>query len=426
MREIRDPVHVFIRFEPDECAIVDSSPYQRLRHIHQLALTCLVYPGATHRRFEHCLGVMEVATRIYDVVTKPSNIRHQSVRDLVPETDFDRAYWRRVVRAAALCHDLGHLPFSHAAEHELLPAGMDHEQLSLAFIQGDQMRAVWDALHVDALDVARIALGKKTLPSVAFSEWQEIVAEIITGDIFGADRIDYLLRDSHHIGVAYGRFDHHRLIDTIRILPMQGDSSEDYVLGIERGGLESAEALLWARYQMFSQVYFHKTRRIYDHHLVEFLQAWLPGGRFDPAPDALLRVTDVEVTAALRHAAIAVGSPGHVPACRIIERGHFREVYAPTSGDRKSHLDPAAAVYEALQGQFGVDAVWRDLIPSRRAAGYDFPVYPGGGRMDSSLQVSPTLANAPTPIVDRVYADPTKRDEIRSWIDHNLDRLLQP
>src|SRR5262245_41038479 len=100
--EIRDPIHVFIRLDTDERRVVDSDPYQRLRHIHQLAMTNLVYPGATHRRFEHCLGVMEVATRIYEVVTDSRNIvSNESVREIVPEKGLVD-YWRRVLRMAAL------------------------------------------------------------------------------------------------------------------------------------------------------------------------------------------------------------------------------------------------------------------------------------------------------------------------------------
>src|SRR5271154_4868577 len=114
LHEIRDPIHNFIRIETEERKILDSRPFQRLRHIHQLALTYLVYPGATHRRFEHSLGVMELATRIYDVVTNPHNVT-DAVKEQLPELadDTKRSYWRRVLRIAALCHDAGHLPFSH-------------------------------------------------------------------------------------------------------------------------------------------------------------------------------------------------------------------------------------------------------------------------------------------------------------------------
>src|SRR5438067_8490151 len=115
LHEIRDPVHTFIRVDTDERMVVDSPPVQRLRHIHQLALTYLVYPGATHKRFEHSLGVMELAGRVFDVLADRAT---DQIRDLLkPLSNEDELrYWRRVVRMAALCHDVGHLPFSHAAD----------------------------------------------------------------------------------------------------------------------------------------------------------------------------------------------------------------------------------------------------------------------------------------------------------------------
>src|SRR5438309_1075801 len=106
MGEIRDPIHVFVRFRPDEEKIIGSRAFQRLRYVHQLALTYLIYPGATHRRFEHCLGVMEVASRIYEVVTNPQNIYHDAVREFVPRGKDDirgHEYWGQVLRCAALC-----------------------------------------------------------------------------------------------------------------------------------------------------------------------------------------------------------------------------------------------------------------------------------------------------------------------------------
>lgn len=128
VHEIRDPIHTFVRLDSAERQVLDSRPFQRLRHIHQLALTCLVYPGATHKRFEHSLGVMELASRVFDTVTSSVNVTDR-VRDRLRQLDNrdELAYWRRVLRMAALCHDLGHLPFSHAAEQYLLPDGWDHE-----------------------------------------------------------------------------------------------------------------------------------------------------------------------------------------------------------------------------------------------------------------------------------------------------------
>ena len=143
--EFRDPIHAFITVRGDERKIIDSRPFQRLRNIHQLALTYLVYPGATHKRFEHSLGVMELATRIFDRVTKPENILHDEVRQVIPDGDALR-YWRSVLRAAALCHDIGHLPFSHAAEDELLPDGYDHERLTADLITNSELAEVWPDL----------------------------------------------------------------------------------------------------------------------------------------------------------------------------------------------------------------------------------------------------------------------------------------
>ena len=117
IHEIRDPIHVFVRLDSHEREVLNSRPFQRLRHIHQLALTYLVYPGATHKRFEHSLGVMELASRVFDIVAKPDNVTDQIRNLLGPLNQPDELrYWRRVVRMAALCHDIGHLPFSHAAE----------------------------------------------------------------------------------------------------------------------------------------------------------------------------------------------------------------------------------------------------------------------------------------------------------------------
>ena len=280
--EIRDPIHDFVRLDSDERRVLDSRPVQRLRHIHQLAMSYLVYPGATHKRFEHSLGVMELAGRVFDAVTADRNI-HSSVREVVPEIALadSRSYWRKVLRMAALCHDIGHFPFSHAAEKELLPDGWDHERFTAELIQSDALGEIWQSMTppLMPIHVAKIAVGPERMKGVEFSNWEALLFEIISGDALGVDRMDYLLRDSHHAGVAYDKFDHHRLVDTMRILP-DSQQADEPALGVESGGIHSAEALLLARYFMFMQVYYHRVRVAYDFHLQQFLRAWLPGGRF--------------------------------------------------------------------------------------------------------------------------------------------------
>ena len=145
---IRDPIHNFIRLDSDERRVLNSRPVQRMRHIHQLAMSYLVYPGTTHRRFEHSLGVMELAGRVFDVVTATHNV-HPTVREVVPEiaTADSLGYWRKVLRMAALCHDIGHLPFSHAAEKELLPEGWNHERITTELILGDELAGIWQSMR---------------------------------------------------------------------------------------------------------------------------------------------------------------------------------------------------------------------------------------------------------------------------------------
>lgn len=245
IHEIRDPIHSFIRMDVDERKIIDSRPFQRLRHIHQLAMTYLVYPGATHKRFEHSLGVMELASQIYDSITQSHKIDSKVV-EFLPELNSEdkKRYWRKVLRAAAICHDLGHLPFSHAAE-ELLRGKWDHELLTVEIIRAEEMQQIFASMTppIRTEDVVKLAVGPKKLPDIIFSNWELILAEIIIGDVFGADRMDYLLRDSHHTGVAYGLFDHHRLIDTLRILPFEIEDLAAPVLGIEEGGIQDFPVL---------------------------------------------------------------------------------------------------------------------------------------------------------------------------------------
>lgn len=432
IHEIRDPIHVFVRVDADEREVLDSRPFQRLRHIHQLALTYLVYPGATHRRFEHSLGVMELAGRLFDVVTHPDNLTDQ-IKALLPEIgrpDQVR-YWRRVLRMAALCHDMGHLPFSHAAETELLPDGWDHERLTREIILDTEMKLIWDNMTppLRSEDLVKLAIGPKKAPDLAFSDWEAILAEIIVGDAFGVDRMDYLLRDSYHAGVVYGRFDHYRLIDTMRILPPPTSESEDAsiepALGIAEGGIQSAEALLLARYLMYSQVYFHAIRRIYDIHLKDFLCQWLPDGKFPTAVADHLAITDNEVTASLLSAAHDSSQAGHDPARRIVYHDHFKVLYSRHPDDSLVNPDAGHSVLKAAQEEFGAEHFRHDRYP-QKGGSPDFPVLTRDGRIVSSLQMSETLRRLPLISIDYVFVNPVLRRNAQQWLDANRATIIQP
>jgi uncharacterized protein len=432
LHEIRDPIHVFVRIDDEERRVVDSRPFQRLRHVHQLGLSFLVYPGATHRRFEHSLGVMELAGRVFDVVTHLDAVTDQ-LREQLPEISQQKAlaYWRQALRMAALCHDLGHLPFSHAAE-DLLPSEWSHERLSRAIIECDEMRRIWESITppLRAVDIVKLALGKRKAKDLSFSVWETILSEIIVGDAFGVDRIDYLLRDSHHMGVAYGRFDHFRLIDTLRILPFRsgGDDANtaEPALGIQDGGLQSAEALALARYFMYTQVYYHQIRRIYDIHLRDFLVEWLPAGKFSTELERHLNTTDNEVTVAMREAAGDSAKKGHAAATRIFGpgRGHFRLLYERHPDDVKKNAEAGSSVFEAARDKFGADHVRHDPRTTKNSA-VEFPVQTKDGRIVSSLAKSETLNQVPVAAFDFVFVSPEKRSEAKAWLDKNLDKVIE-
>jgi HD superfamily phosphohydrolase len=432
VHEIRDPIHVFVRLDTDERRVLDSRPFQRLRHIHQLALSYLVYPAATHKRFEHSLGVMELAGRVFDVVTHRDAVSEE-VRRAVPEiaNDDKLRYWRRVLRMAALCHDTGHLPFSHAAEKELLPSGWTHERLTREIILSEEMRAIWGDITppLRPEDVVKLALGPREAPDLKHSVWEAILAEILVGDSFGVDRMDYLLRDSHHTGVAYGKFDHFRLIDTLRILPAPRTGEEktplEPALGVEEGGMHSAEALLLARYFMFSQVYFHAHRRMYDILLKDFLTAFLGGEKYPTDLEKHLRLTDNEVNAALMEAARDPTKPGHEAARRIVEHKHFKVLYERNPNDVSKNPEAGRTVFEEAVKVFGAENLRHDRH-AKAGDIRDFPVLMKDGRIVSAIALSEVLRNLPVLSLDFVFVVPEKWREAEAWLEANRAGLIQP
>jgi HD superfamily phosphohydrolase len=278
--EIRCPIHGFITLNSWEKEIISHPTFQRLRRIRQLAWTDQVYPGAMHTRFEHSLGVMHTATLLY------SAIRNTSANVLQDELGYKSEGLNRdlqLVRLAALLHDVGHAPFSHASE-DLFPIEngkkYKHEHYSAAIVRTELKNVIEDhPLNVTnygfkAEDVAALLDGSTTAKQRLF--WRDL----IDGQM-DADRMDYLLRDSFHAGVQYGKYDLNRVVNTVRAIP--GTRGRASRLGISEGGWHAAEGLVLARYFMFTQVYFHKTRVAFDIHLRGALKELLPNKMF-PLP----------------------------------------------------------------------------------------------------------------------------------------------
>jgi uncharacterized protein len=199
--EVRDPIHGFVRFDDWEREIVNHPVFQRLRRIRQLGWTDMVYPGATHNRFEHSLGVMHVATRMFEAIAAKS-------RDILSRAAaFDEAGLRRdrvLVRLTALLHDVGHPVFSHTAE-ALMPIdssngqAFKHEAYSAAVVcqllrEVIEEHPFNDNYKIRAQDIADLLVGNPRAGRTLL--WRDL----ITGQL-DADRADYLLRDAHHAGV---------------------------------------------------------------------------------------------------------------------------------------------------------------------------------------------------------------------------------
>ena len=378
---------------------------------------------------------MELAARVYDIVTNPMNVTDEICSRLEPLTnDRQKNYWRCVLRMAALCHDVGHLPFSHAAEKELLPECWDHERITREIIISDEMKSIWCEVTppLRALDIVKLAVGPNKARDLQFTDWEIVLSEIIVGDAFGVDRMDYLLRDSYHVGVAYGRFDHYRLIDTLRILampddqmgPSAGSGGGAPALGVEEGGLESAEALLLARYFMYSQVYFHPVRRIYDIHLMDFLKEWLSKGVFSTKIRDHFNMTDNEVTAALLKAAFDDDQSGHLHAGRVVRREHFKAIYQRSAEDVQINPDSGSAVFQGLCDELGPDHFRHDQFHERDRE-HDFPVHRRDGEIVSSLSMSNILKRVPVVSVDVVFAARQIFDTAKDWLDRNKREIIK-
>jgi HD superfamily phosphohydrolase len=266
---------------------------------------------------------MHIAAELYDAVTEKSG---DFLKQELGYDDQGIKRDRKLVRLAALLHDVGHAPFSHSSE-ELLPIkkGAErfvHEDYSAAIIRNELREAIEGhvlsanaGFKVD--DVAALIEGGAGAGRALF--WRDL----ITGQM-DADRMDYLIRDSHHIGVHYGIFDLRRLISCVTAIPPDNENPHPR-LGIEEGGWHAAEALVLARYFMFTQVYFHKTRVAYDIHLRGAMQSILPNGVFPkPSKGRLKRFLEWDDWRVL--GLIASGKAGE-HGQRIKDRNHYRNVY---------------------------------------------------------------------------------------------------
>jgi HD superfamily phosphohydrolase len=284
---IRDPIHGSIPLAPWAVPLVDSGVYQRLRRVQQLGTAHLVYPGAHHRRFEHGLGAHHLAGRFA-----------ASLRLDPHEAD--------TVRAAALLHDVGHGPFSHAFDELLRESGRRHEEASVDLVRWGPLADLLRQGGLDPVAVAEAILGQGPL------------ASIVSGPL-DADRMDYLLRDAHYTGIR-SSVDPDRLTEVVERHP-------DHGLVLQDSGLIAAEALLAMRFLMYPAVYLHHTVRASEAMLQAAVRAHVADGH--AALRDLERETDDGLLGRLR----AGGGAAAELVARLDERRLHKRALEVVAGD---------------------------------------------------------------------------------------------
>jgi len=242
---VRDSIHGDIKFQGIFLELLESPEIQRLHNIKQLGFANMVFPGANHTRLEHSLGVYKIANIVSDLISLDENEK-------------------TILACAAMLHDIGHGPFSHTLEALLRELfGLDHVDLTEKLILGEY--EIYDEKEKQLIDTPSVSeiLDKHGVDKqliIDIIRGSQIKDKKYLGQLLNSpidvDQLDYLQRDSHYTGVAYGMIDASRYLQTLEIF--------DNELAIKRKGINVVENILVARGLMYSTVYFHKTVRIAD------------------------------------------------------------------------------------------------------------------------------------------------------------------
>ena len=416
MIRIRDPIHGSIRLSPAELAIVDGRVYQRLRGIKQLGFTDQAFPGATHTRYAHSLGAMEVASRMFDAIFP---VEHGA---LPPET---RARFRQAVRLALLLHDVGHPPASHSSEsampdrHTLglscfSPAEQasraSHEDYTLLLLLGSELYDVVQSHFADAgvtaHDVAHLISGRfpECAPGfvVGGVDYFPVLTQLVSGEL-DADRCDYLQRDSFFAGVSYGKFDQSWLLENLAF-HVDADRA---LMALSHRAVFAYEDFLLSRYHMFVSVYYHYIPVGFDTMLINF---------YREAPEDFVLPSDAETYISTDEVALwsALRRSTNRWAQHIAMRRPFRrllEINADTGG---LDLDAVSAALDDAGVEHFVSRD-RGVLSKYYAGGpQDRPIYVVNRalgqvhRVDEYSRIYERYA-APTQLI-RVYCHPDQQD----------------
>jgi len=280
MRIIRDAVHGHIHVEDDALRLLDTPQMQRLRRVAQLGFCSLVYPGANHTRFEHSLGTYHLASVLCSLMGVS-----------IPRDEL------RVFRLAALLHDVAHPPLSHMTERVLCTFdGLLHTHVE-RIMRASELEEVLGEVGFSLREVERLVRGDTELGKLLSSE-------------IDIDRMDYLVRDAHYTGVAYGLVDVQHLLHQLTL-------KEGRTVLLE-GGVHAAESLLVSRFLMYPTVYLHHVSRIAECMLGAGMESLLCSGYVKPS--AIRMMDDWELFQML------AGSEDEL-ACEMAARIRDRRLY---------------------------------------------------------------------------------------------------
>lgn len=276
--EIRDPVHGSIAIHDAEIPVIEHAFFQRLRNIKQLGFSEFVFPGATHTRYLHSIGVMNVGTLVFNALFK----------DRLYDKEVQRL--RQTLRLGCLLHDIGHAPLSHTTEHVMplvsalkLPIrfapGKDrqasHEDYTLKSIVDSSFTTSFKDVRADfgvtPEAVAELVMGETRDPgyfTLDGVDWFPLLHQLVSSEM-DCDRMDYLLRDSYFCGVSYGKFDLDWIVDNLKACE---DGGRVY-LGISERAVSTFDDFLLSRFHMFMMVYFHYRAVCLEQMLMRYFKA---------------------------------------------------------------------------------------------------------------------------------------------------------
>ena len=329
LTEVRDPIHGAIPISKDELTVLDHPLLQRLRYIKQLGFSDLSFPGATHNRYLHSVGAMHLAGRAFDAIFEGTG-----GDTLIPAER--RAELRRLVRLAALLHDVGHAPFSHATEFAMPAVGLldvpayraradlypperqaSHEDYTIKIITDSTLSPSLEqitgtpALAVAGLVDPRLQVEPEWYLSNGI-DWRPLLQQLISSEL-DVDRMDYLARDSHFAGVHYGIFDVGWLMNHLSH-HLVGDRA---FLALEARAIYAFDDFLIARYHMFLMVYFHHRSVGYEEMLKRYFNDGGDGYELPHRVEDYVRYDDVHMTSHLR-------ASDNEWARRIVERREYK------------------------------------------------------------------------------------------------------